>query len=195
MQKPNLFQKIMNWINDKIELYKSDNKEQTKFLQDIKKKFELAYRQMNTDGLYNTTKYHVSDNALSDINSLLQGKYDTSQNIKLRDYTPKSLVDIGLKDLPMLMNSNHVLSNILTEQDAKNIGKYNDKNNYHGLGVKKFLETIDSLDNLEKVFKHKNGKDYIVLTTQYDSNGNKIISPTYVEDKGKYNYVNINPTR
>lgn len=150
---------------------------------------------MNTNNVDNSTKYHVSDNALSDINLLLQGKYDTSQNVKLRDYTPKSLVDIGLNDLPMLMNSNHVLSNILTEQDAKKIGKYNSQSNYHGLGVKKFLETIDSLDNLEKVFKHKNGKDYIILTTQYDSNGDKIITPIYVEDRGQYNHIEIDTNK
>ncbi len=61
--------------------------------------------------------------------------------------------------------------------------------------MQKFLKPIDSLDNLEKVFKHKNGKDYIALTTQYDNKGNKIITPLYIEDKGQYNHVEIDTNK
>lgn len=48
----------MRWINDKLKLYKSIDKEQTRFLQDVKKKFEMAYRQINAN-VNNKVNYSI----------------------------------------------------------------------------------------------------------------------------------------
>ena len=98
-------------------------------------------------------KYNISKNAFIDIVNLLNNNYDTSQDIKLRDTTPDILVKSGIKDYPMLMNSSHILDNILTEDEAKELGIYKKSINYHGLGVKKFLETIDQMDNPVAIYR------------------------------------------
>lgn len=64
-------------------------------------------------------KYNISKNAFIDIVNLLNNNYDTSQDIKLRDTTPDILVKCGINNYPMLMNSKHILDNILTEEEAK----------------------------------------------------------------------------
>lgn len=142
-------------------------------------------------------KYNISKNAFIDIVNLLNNNYDTSQDIKLRDTTPDILVKCGIKNYPMLMNSSHILDNILTEDEAKELGIYKKSINYHGLGVKKFLETIDQMDNPIAIYRwnytknKKYGlKDYVVLT-----NINNNIIPIYIETTGNYNNVEINTNK
>ena len=98
-------------------------------------------------------KYNISKNAFIDIVNLLNNNYDTSQDIKLRDTTPDILVKCGIKNYPMLMNSSHILDNILTEDEAKEIGIYKKRTNYHGLGVKQFLEIINEIDNPIAIYR------------------------------------------
>lgn len=136
-----------------------------------------------------TKRYNISSNALKDITKLLNGKYDTSQDIKLRDFTPKILVNYGIKDLPMLMNSTHILANILTKEEAKELNNYNKDVNYHGLGVKQFLNTINLIDNPIAIYENKNCKDYIILTNQTNDYKEKIIVAIYIETKGNYNNI------
>lgn len=149
----------------------------------------------------NYAKNNLSKNVLKDINSLLSGKYDTSQNIKLREHTPKVLVKSGIKDLPMLMNSSHILDNILTETEAKNKNIYKRGTNYHGLGVKNYLETINSIDNPVAIYRWTNqqskkytDKDYVLLTNNF-FDGKQIIVPIYIETKGNYNYTRLNTNK
>ena len=140
-------------------------------------------------------KYHLSINALNDINKLLKGDYDTSQDIKLRDNTFKILVNNGVKDLPMLMNSSHILENILTKNEAIKLKIFKKKTNYHGLGVKKFLEVIYSLDAPELILKNKKCKDYIIVTKLYNNNFEQIIVPIYIETRGNYNNMEIDTNK
>lgn len=77
------------------------------------------------------------------------------------------------------------------------MGIYKKRTNYHGLGVKKFLETIDQMDNPMAIYRwnytknKKYGlKDYVVLT-----NINNNIIPIYIETTGNYNNVEINTNK
>lgn len=169
------------------------------FLQDLESKWREAYRTQSNN--LDEKQYHVSQNALSDINSLLNGTYDTSQNIKLRDYTPKELVNAGIKDLPMLMNSSHVLDNILTEEEAKNRGIFKSGTTYHKLGVKNYLEIIDSMDNpvaiyqwIQKPGMKYGNNDFVVLTNK-NIDGKDSIVPVYIETKGNYNYARLDTNK
>lgn len=145
--------------------------------------------------MYTTKQYNISNDLLININKLINNEYDTSQDIKLRDNTPKILVQNGIDNLPMLMNSTHVLSNILKEEDAKKMNLYRKDTNYHELGIKKFIEVIDSIDNPVAVYKHKNLKDYIILTEKINDYNEKIIVTIYIQTKGNYNRVRMDTNK
>lgn len=146
-------------------------------------------------------KNNLSENILQDITLLLNGEYDTSQTIKLRDHTPEILVKYGIKDLPMLMNSTHIIDNILTKTEAIKKNIYNSRKNYHGLGVKNYLEIINSMDNPIAIYRWNNKKgkkytekDYVLLTNMI-YNRKQIIIPIYVETKGNYNYTMLDTNK
>ena len=166
-------------------------------------KFKRLWKALYYNSTINllTTEYHISNNSLNDIVALLNNNYDTSQDIKLRDYTPKILVQNGIKNLPMLMNSKHILCNILNEQQAKKLNIFDSNSNYHGLGVKLFLNTINSLDKPIAIYrwndikgKKYSSNNYIFLTSQ-KINGKRIIVPIYIETKGNYNYTRLDTNK
>lgn len=128
---------------------------------------------------------------MNDINDLLNNRYDKMQGILLRNNTPKILVKNGISNLPMLANPNHILSNILSEHEAKNMGLYNNKSNYHSLGVKLYLEVVNNLDNPIAIYKHKNGKDYIIVTNYFNSDNEQIIVPIYIVTNINYKDVKM----
>ena len=116
--------------------------------------------------------------------------------VKLRNYTPKILVDSGIKDLPMYENPSHIRKNILTDAEAKKLGlAIKQKDHYHGLGKKVYMDVIDSLDNPRVIFKNKTNKDYLILTTLKDNNNNNIIVPLEIETSTFVNNVNIDTNR
>lgn len=198
LQSRNLIKKIYKSLK---KIFNSITKEgrYENFVQDLEAKWRESYitQNNNLDG----TRYHVSQNSLSDINSLLNGNYDTSQDIRLRDYTPKELVNMGIKNLPMLMNSSHVLDNILTEQEAKDRGIYKPGTNYHKLGIKNYLEIINAMDSPAAIYQWiskpemKYGvNDYVVLTNK-KIDGKDSIVPIYIETKGNYNYARLDTNK
>ena len=145
-------------------------------------------------------KYNISKNAFIDIVNLLNNNYDTSQDIKLRDTTPDILVKCGIKNYPMLMNSSHILDNILTEDEVKELGIYKKRTNYHGLGVKQFLEIINEIDNPIAIYrwnynkdKKYGKKDYVILL-EIEKYGESIIT-IYVETQGNYNSIRMNANK
>ena len=91
----------------------------------------------------------------------------------------------------MLINSSHILENILTKNETIKLKIFKKKINYHGLGVKKFLKVIYNLDAPEIILKSKNCKDYIIVTKIYNNKFEQIIVPIYIETRGNYNNVEI----
>lgn len=130
--------------------------------------------------------YHVTNTLSDDIDNIISNINERNP-VKLRDFTPKILVQNGVKDLPMYENPSHIRKNILTEAEAKKLGiQINQKDNYHGLGKDTYIKAIDSLDNPRAIFKYNNknqkGNDvFLVLTIVKDSKGNNIIVPIEIE--------------
>lgn len=140
---------------------------------------------------------NLSNNALIDIVDLLDGKYDTSQDIKLREHTPKVMLKCGLEDYEMLMNSKHIICNIITIKEAKEMGIYNKRNNYHGLGVYMFLDILNSIDNPIGIYRWINNQygkynenNYVILTSK-KINQESVIVPIYINTTGNYNYLKL----
>jgi len=192
LEKLNVFKRIYNkiieWAN-KI----TGNSNEALFIKDLKNKWEEAYRTQNNN-LYGT-KYHISSNLSSDIDNVLNDVLN-KEPIKVRDYTPKILVNNGIKDLPMYENPSHVRKNILTEQEALSLGlTINSRDHYHGLGKENYIKAIDSLDNPRVIFKNNNNNDYMILTIIKDNNSNNIVIPIEIETQTRVNTLKIDTNR
>ena len=128
------------------------------------------------------------DNVLKNINE--------RNPVRLRDYTPQVLVENGVKDLPMYENPSHIRKNILTKEEAQKLGLATSiRNHYHGLGKELYIKIINSLDSPRVIFKNKNNKDYLILTTVKDNNNSNIIVPIEIETITKINIFNIGINR
>ena len=128
------------------------------------------------------------DNVLKNINE--------RNPVRLRDYTPQVLVENGVKDLPMYENPSHIRKNILTKEEAQKLGLATSIiNHYHGLGKELYIKIINSLDSPRVIFKNKNNKDYLILTTVKDNNNSNIIVPIEIETITKINIFNIDINR
>ncbi len=203
LKKPNIFKRIYNSIVSLANKITGNSKESL-FISNLKSKWENAYRQadVNTtkENLKNDEKLSLSKNALQEVSEVVkqtreQAEKDPRQFVKLKDNTIKSLVDYGIKDLPMLERSGHVRENILTEAEAKKLG-YSVKNkHYHGLGVKKYLEIINSMDNPIAIYQYtekgKYSNDNFIVVTPIEIEGKRSIVPVEINSKGQYNQVEI----
>ena len=128
------------------------------------------------------------DNVLKNINE--------TNPVKLRNYTPQILVENGVKDLPMYENPSHIRKNILTKKETQKLGLATSiRNHYHGLGKELYIKIINSLDSPRVIFKNKNNKDYLILTTVKDNNNSNIIVPIEIETITKINIFNIDINR
>ena len=128
------------------------------------------------------------DNVLKNINE--------RNPVRLRDYTPQVLVENGVKDLPMYENPSHIRKNILTKEEAQKLGLATSiRNHYHGLGKELYIKIINSLDSPRVIYKNKNNKDYLILTTVKDNNNSNIIVPIEIETITKINIFNIDINR
>lgn len=138
----------------------------------------------------NLKKYNVSSNFLQEIDLVLNGIYGSSNQVKARDYTPKILVDNGVKDLPMLMTAKHIKSTILTKEEAIIRNIYIKNVNYHGLGKNLLIKAIESMDYPLEIYK-KSNNNYIIITEIKNNMGDNIIVPIKVNGKGVYNNIYI----
>lgn len=138
----------------------------------------------------NLKKCNVSSNFSQEIDLVLNGTYNSSNQVKAKDYTPKILVDNGVNDLPMLMTAKHIKSTILTKEEAKERNIYVKNVNYHGLGKELLIEVIKSMDYPLEIYK-KSNNNYIIVTKTKNIKGDYIIVPIKVDGKGVYNNIYI----
>lgn len=138
----------------------------------------------------NLKKCNISSNFSQEIDLVLNGTYNSSNQVKAKDYTPKILVDNGVNDLPMLMTAKHIKSTILTKEEAIKKGIINKKIHYHGLGKEILLEVIDRLDNPLEIYKQSDN-NYLIITEMVDDDNKQIIVPLEINGKGTYNDVFI----
>lgn len=192
MEKPNIFKRIYNSIVSLANKITGNSKESL-FIKDLKNKWETAYRTQNSN--VDNQKYHISPNISTDIDNVLNNINERNP-VKIRDYTPKVLVDNGIKDLPMYENPSHIRKNILTAKEAHNKGlSVMPKDHYHGLGKDLYIKAIDSLDNPKVIFKRNNSNNYVILTAIKDNNNNNIIVPIEIETTTNVNNIKIDTNR
>lgn len=190
---PNVFQRIYSEIKYLWHQFRG-YKTQDQFIDDLYYRWTQAYNSNNK--LNNTENYHVSENLSANIDNILNNIQERNP-VKLRDYTPSTLVKNGVKDLPMYENPAHIRKNILTNVEAQQLGlTINSKDHYHGLGKETFIKAIDSLDDPRVIFKNKtNPNEYLILTIVKDNNNNNIVVPIEVETTTYVNNIKIDINR
>lgn len=133
---------------------------------------------------------NISDNFSNEIDQVINGTYSSSNQVKARDYTPKILVDNGVKDLPMLITVNYIKSTILTKKEAQMKKLYRKNINYHGLGKNLLIKVINNMDYPLGIYK-KGDNNYIIITGVKNKDGDNIIVSVKIDAKGIYNNVYI----
>nr|DAF25756.1 MAG TPA: hypothetical protein [Caudoviricetes sp.] len=137
-----------------------------------------------------------SDKPIEDrVEDVLTNKNFSDSHIYLND-TPQVLQDLGLRNLPMLMTSKHVYKAIRTEQEAKNEGRFvqRDKGHYHELGKQKFLDVVNALENPELIYKDNNDPNdlqIVVVVGLKDDKNRQIMVAIQPEGNGNYNKVSV----
>lgn len=199
-QNRNVAQKIYDWVIDKLNSFSQSIGFNSEYLywKNVENKFRNAFNS-DFNNYTSGVKYHISSNLSNEIDSVLKGEYISSEDVKLRDYTPEILVELGLNDLPMLMNQNHLKENILSKSKARKLGILKDNTNYHNLGKKLFMDIIDSLDSPLMVMKSisPTGKNnsWVVVTDVKNQSGEQVIVPIYLNTKGNYNSLEIDTNK
>lgn len=143
-------------------------------------------------------KYHVSENLSNDINKAIHGK-DLGGEVKLRDFTPKDLVNVGVPNKAVYMNQRHVITSILTKEKALKVPGFKIRNNdhFHAIGEDTFIQAIDNMDDPVAVYRWKDGSkytsnDFIILTEVKDHNGYDVIVPVTLKYNKKGDYLDYN---
>ncbi len=139
--------------------------------------------------------YHTEKSLTGRIDNVLKNIYERNP-VKLRNNTPDVLVNNGVTNLPMYENPSHVRKNILTEQEARDLGiTINSRDHYHSLGKDLYIKIIIALDDPRAIFKNKNEKDYLILTTIKDKNKNNVLVPIEIETITNVNKITIEINR
>lgn len=200
---PGFFKRIYNEIKYLWHQFRGYTN-QNQFIEDLYNKWTDAYN--NSNQFNNTTNLLLSENAYADVKKAITQTANEAVKekiplIKLKDNTIKTLVDYGVKDLPMLQRTSHLRENILTETEAKKLGYSIDKKHYHGLGIDTYLKIIDSMDNPIGVYQYVDGSgskydsSNFIVVTPVEINGNKCIVPIKIDQKANYNQIEIEYNR
>lgn len=125
----------------------------------------------------NGVRFSTKEPLGTQIDNVLSGA-DTNTTHVYVGKTFEVLKELGIKDMPMLITSEHVYSIIKTEEQAREEGKYKRKTNYHGLGKNQFLNTIERLQDPAFIIK-SNTDDadtrIVLVTNAMDNEGHYIV--------------------
>lgn len=155
VEKPNIFQNIRKWISNKLELLKSSNKENTKFLQELRDKFEDAYRKIGNanENLEQYLIQNVKGNYVKSDRKVIKGNDPNLWGEQVENYINQTIRE-G-KDVDILTENGEILR--ITKDTA---GKAKFRNYY-----------IDTNGNKIEL----NGKEYFV----------KLLAEVHVDELAK----------
>lgn len=150
------------------------------------------------DGNTVWAKYSIREDAPAEIHKAVTDK-NYGGDIRLTDTTPSiMLAHKGVRNLPMLMKASHIRENILTKQEAAELGlNTSPPINYHGLGEELFKKVIESLDDIDVAYRgtprandpSRRENSFLLLSSVKDGDGNTIVVPVYINEMGSYNRV------
>ena len=116
-----------------------------------------------------------------DINTIIKGKWPDKINaVLVCKNSPKWMINIGYKDLSILMAKNHI-------ENALGIGK---KGNQHVISKEVLSNLPTLLEDPIAVFNYK-GDDLLAILNAVDKNGRVVVAAIKPNGKGNYNNVEI----
>ena len=163
-----------------------------------------ALQEMQSGDEEDNIRYQLRGDAGAQVKRALT---DISYNeeVRLTDNTPSIITSQkGAKNLPMQMNASHIRENILTVEEAKEMGlKVGKGINYHGLGEPLFFKVISGLDQVTLAYRGtKNAENperrenyFLLISQEKDAQGNVINVPVYINQTGKFNRVYISTNK
>ncbi|RGD73814.1 LPD38 domain-containing protein [Anaerofustis stercorihominis] len=142
---------------------------------------------------FSNKKYSLNENFTKDVREIIDKKSD-KEYVKVYNGTPIPLMESGMKNYPMYMTRNHIISTVLTQAEAKEKGfplrKGRNKRliNYHGLGEQGLIDSLSSLENPRTVYRYTdidpkyNSDNFLIDTGLKDKDGNNIIVTARIAD-------------
>lgn len=146
----------------------------------------LQSRKANSNG----AKFSIREEAKKEIQDVLDMN-PREDEIRLTDSSPTILLNQkGVKNYPLVMKPSHIRENILTEDEARQKGLATDGTvNYHGLGITKFVDVINGLDDVDEAYRGtKNASNpqrrekYFLLISKETDGVNRINVPVFINE-------------
>ncbi len=138
--------------------------------------------------------YSLEKTYQQQVDDVLSGDFDKKNHVYMGN-TPHKLVGIlGIKDLPLLITSNHIYSMTVSEEKAKSDGKFKKNVHYHNLGSTLVKSLPDALNNPLMIIKSNtknNDAAFVVITNLLDKNNKPVFVPIKPSGKGKYYNIEI----
>ena len=136
-------------------------------------------------------KYSIAKSYKQQVDDVLNNNYDKNNHVYMGN-TPSKLVQVlGLPDLPMLATNNHIYSMSVSEQQAKQEGRYKKGTHYHDLGaiVKDIPKLLNEPVLLIKSNTRADDATVVAVTSAVDKNGFPVMAA--IKPNGKGNYCDV----
>ena len=145
--------------------------------------------------LQKTIKIQSNQTLEQRVDAVLNNNNFSHSHVYLGD-TPQILQNkLGFRDLPILMTSKHVYSDIKTKGEAQNENRYDSGFSYHGAGKDSFINAINALKNPDFILKSTNDSKDLRVAIGVSWTVNRIINKALIaiqpEGNGFYNKVKI----
>lgn len=129
------------------------------------------------------------------INDIIDERYNGNMPIGnqiIFKKVPNLLIDIGVKQLPVLMSPSKIRNSVLTKNEATKLNFSISKNdNYHGIGKIGINKVLDNIFEPLLIIKETENK-IIVFTDCFDYMERQIIIPIEINTKSYLNNNEIN---
>lgn len=138
-------------------------------------------------------RYSISETLEDDLQKVLDGTFPAKANEVYIGETSNFMTDvIGADSLHVTMPPTKAYSAMVTEAQAKADGRYNEKTNYHGLGIDGLVKALNASENPVAAFAttgDKNGSraNRIVLVTDEKGTDGYIVVVEELKTAGRIN--------
>ena len=128
----------------------------------------------------------VEDNIFAkQVDEVINGTFPKGDMLVISEKTPKILLDIGLKDLPITMTQKHLYT-MMNES-----GKYKGVN-YHNIDPETIKQIPGALERPLNILKSDTRDDSIVVVTELsDKNNDIIVASIKIDGEGRINDIKI----
>lgn len=172
LEKPNIAQRFIDFINDLIADYKvkkhmtKEEKQRYNYLKKARKLYVKGLQSMQyREGTQNDSRYSIDSNLKAQFDNWMQGYMNENDYFNLGD-TPKSLTIFGAKTLPMVMTQD-----VLVKVTG---GK-------HSIALDELSKLPDQIANPVMLFKGSVPNSFVVLTEMQDKSGKEVITAIHLK--------------